>query len=402
MFILRHWPITSSAWTISLLSLLTDSTYANQPYDQEPAYRPQAYTVNVDPHFIEETRMKVSKFRNTEDVNTPAWFDGPSASEIESVARYWVEDYDWFEIQAGINANFSHFYTTVPSPSHYYNESVDLHFIHQRSERKDAIPILFLHGWPSTNLEWKKLIPGLVQPESESQPAFHVVAPDLPGYGFSPALKGSRIGVGRSEYAAIFASLMDQLGYDRYVVYSTDLGTVISMALVVDHKEHIINHVSDFYLTFVSDADQARFEANQTSPEETAYIRSSNAFFGPHSGYSAIQSTYPLSLAYALNDSPLGFLAWYYHLAQTVSDSQYSAHDLITETLLLYIPGVYNNIRSYKELFKPTGFIPDQSFTVPTSVLQFGGYSHYPELADWTYVVSRGCACLLPLTDGSV
>lgn len=383
-----HSPVSSSAWTLPFLSLLT-ATLGTNPLGKEIATcQAQPYTVNVDPAFIEETRMKASKFRTSVDTNAPAWFDGPPASEIDSIAKYWVEEYDWSAVQAGINANFSHFYTTVPPPDGHYNESVDLHFIHQRSERKDAIPILFLHGWPSTSLEWQKIIPGLVKPETDSQPAFHVVAPDFPGYGFSPALRGSRVGLGRSEYATIFASLMEQLGYDKYILYSTDLGTVVAMSLVVDYKDHIINHVSDFYLTFVSDADQARFEANQTSPEETAYIRSSNAFFGPHSGYSAIHSTYPLTLAYALNDSPVGFLAWYYHLAQSVSDRQYSAQELITETLLLYIPGVYHNIRSYKELFMPTSFIPDEKFTVPTSVLQFGGYMHYPELANWTYVVS--------------
>jgi pimeloyl-ACP methyl ester carboxylesterase len=382
-----------STWTLPLIFLLSPTLRADPANRGVDRYQPRPYTVNVDPAFIEETRMKASKFRNSVDSSAPAWFDGPPASEIESVAKYWTENYNWSAVQDEINANFSHFYTTVPPPSDRYNESVDLHFIHQRSEEENAIPILFLHGWPSTSLEWQKIIPGLVKPENDSQPAFHVVAPDFPGYGFSPAPIGSRIGLERSEYATIFASLMKQLGYDRYILYSTDLGTIVAMSLIVDYKDHVLNHVSDFLLTFVSDADQTRFEANQTSPEETAYIRSSNAFFGPHSGYSAIQSTYPLSLAYSLNDSPVGFLAWYYQLAQTASDRQYSAHELVTDTLLLYIPGVYNNIRSYKELFMPTSFIPDEKFTVPTSVLQFGGYMHYPELANWTYVVS----CIHPI-----
>jgi pimeloyl-ACP methyl ester carboxylesterase len=381
-------PISSLAWVLPLVFPLAASIDASSSSNKSPKYQPRPYTIDVDPHFIEETRMKASRFRNSVDVNTPPWFDGPPAAEIASIAKYWAEKYNWSSVQAGINANFSHFYTTVPPPSENYNETVDLHFIHQRSERKNAIPILLLHGWPSTSLEWQKIIPGLVKPNNDSQPAFHVVAPDIPGYGFSPALKGSRVGVDRKVYATIFASLMKQLGYDRYILYSTDLGTVVAMSLVVDYKEHIINHVSDFYISMVSDADQARFKANQTTPEETAYINSSNAFFGQHSGYSAIHSTYPLTLAYALNDSPVGFLAWIYHLSQGVTDFQFSAQELITDTLVLYIPGVYNNIRSYKELFSHTSFIPDEKFTVPTSVLQFGGVMHYSELANWVYVVS--------------
>jgi pimeloyl-ACP methyl ester carboxylesterase len=389
MIAFRQPAIGFSAWTLPLISLLS-TTLGAFPLDKRNAiYQPRPYTVSFDPVLIEETRVKASNFRTSTDTSAPAWFDGPPASEVNSVAKYWADEYDWSAVQDEINANFSHFYTTVPPPGDGYNETVDLHFIHQRSERKDAIPILFLHGWPSTSLEWQKIIPGLVKPDNDTQPAFHVVAPDIPGFGFSPALTGSRVGVNRKTYGSIFASLMQQLGYDRYILYSTDLGAIISMSLVVDYKSHIINHVSDFYLVFSTANDLARFAANETTPEETAYIASTNAFFGPHSAYSAIHSTYPLSIAYALNDSPVGFLAWMYQLAQTVSDKPYSAQELITDTLMLYIPGVENNIRSYKELFSQTALLPDENFTVPTSVLQFGGIGLlYPEVSNSNYVVS--------------
>jgi pimeloyl-ACP methyl ester carboxylesterase len=385
-----------SSWRLPLILLLSKTLRAFPIDENNTLYQPRPYTVSVDPVFIEETRMKASTFRSSIDINAPAWFDGPPAADIDSFATYWADEYDWSAVQEGINANFSHFYTTVPTPGNGYNETVDLHFVHQRSERKDAIPILLLHGWPSTSLEWQKIIPGLVKPDNDSQPAFHVVAPDIPGFGFSPALTGSRTSVGRKAYASIFASLMDQLGYDRYALYSTDLGAAISMSLVVDYKEHIINHVTDFYIVFVTDDDAARLEANKTTPEETAYIKSSNAFFGTHSAYSAIHSTYPLALAYAMNDSPVGFLAWLYHLAQTVSDKPYSAQEIITDTLLLYIPGVYNNIRSYKELFTQTALIPDENFTVPTSVLQFGTQGPYPEVSNANYVVGYTSLPCLP------
>ncbi|KAF2733142.1 alpha/beta-hydrolase [Polyplosphaeria fusca] len=369
-----------TAWILPFLSLITTAMS-----ETAPKYQPQPYTVNISAKFLENTWAKVGDFRNSADINAPPWFDGPPGSDIASIAKHWAEEYDWSATQAEINANFSHFYTTVPPPSANYNESVDLHFIHQRSEREDAIPIIFLHGWPSTSLEWQNVIPGLVKPDNENQPAFHVVAPDLPGFGFSPALTGSRVNFGRKEYGAVFASLMEQLGYDKYVLYSTDLGTGIAMSLIVDYKDHIINHVSDFLLTFVTPADQARFDANQTTPEETAYINSSNSFFDQHSGYSHMHRTYPLTLAYALNDSPVGFLAWIYHLGQSGSDYQLSPDYLITETLMLSLQGVYSTIRAYKELFTPTIFIPDVPFTVPTSVLQFGGWSHYAELSGMTY-----------------
>jgi pimeloyl-ACP methyl ester carboxylesterase len=353
-------------------------------------YQPRPYTVNIDPSLIELARQKASTFRPTVDTSAPAWFDGPPAAHIDDIVKYWVNEYDWPTIQSSINANFSHFYTTVPASGGAYSEPVDLHFIHQRSARPDAIPILFLHGWPSTALEWASIIPSLVAPENRTDPAFHVVAPDIPGYGFSPAMTGSRVGVSRTEHAAIFASLMQQLGYDRYAVYSTDVGTGISMALVVDYAERIIQHVTDFYAVFASADDQARYAANQTSPEESRYIASLTAFLGTHSGYSSIQSSYPLSLAYAMNDSPAGFLAWVYQLSTTMNDRPYAKADIITNTLLLWIQGVYSNIRTYKEIFSTAMFTPDSFFTVPTGVLQFGGVggATYPELASFNYVVS--------------
>jgi pimeloyl-ACP methyl ester carboxylesterase len=371
---------------LPLLPALIASSIAQPLSETSTAAQPKPYTINVDLAIIEEIRVRASIFRQTEPIDAPAWFDGPPISKINEIAQYWTEEYDWFKVQERINKNLSHFYTTIPSPGGNFasNESLELHFIHQRSKRDDAIPILFLHGWPSTSLEWEKVVLPLINPEDDSLPAFHVVAPDLPGYGFSPAPKAP--GLRAAEHATVFASLMAQLGYDRYSLYSTDAGTFVAMAFVVDYAPRIINHVTDFYLVFPSSNDIARFAANQTTPEETAYISSVNSFFTDHSTYSSISSTLPLSLAYALNDSPIGFLAWRYQLAYTLSDAEYSPDELITDTLLLYLPGVYGNIRSYKELFDIAAFAPREPFTVPTSVLQFGGLKHYQALVNLNYV----------------
>lgn len=375
-------PALSLLWAFTLLHLSPALVSAiNEP---NSTYQPRPYTIDVDPSFIEETRKKASAFRPSLDINQPAWSDGPPTSIITSLAKHWAESYDWFAVQAQINANFSHYMTTVPPPGENYNESLNIHFIHQQSKRDNAIPMLMLHGWPSTSLEWEKVIPGLVDPEDDNKPAFHIVAPDLPGYGFSPAPTAP--GLGPSEHAAVFASLMEQLGYEQYAVYSTDLGFVAALSLVVDYQPRIINHVTDFYLVFPDDADLARYAAKQTTAEETTFIGAIQAFLADHSAYSSIHSTLPLSIADALNDSPVGFLAWMYQLVFTVSDQAYTATELITQALLLYIPGVYGNIRSYKELYGH--FAPEKNKTVPTSVLQFGNTSAYPELDGFNYVVS--------------
>lgn len=376
------------AWACILLGTLSKAVPV--PNTDDSACQARPYTINVDPSFIEQTQLKVSSFRPTLDIQQPAWSDGPPTSNITELARYWDEEYDWFAVQDRLNEEFDHYSTTVPAPGGNYHDPLDIHFIHQKGEREDAIPLLMLHGWPSTSLEWETIIPGLVDPQDDSKTAFHVVAPDLPGFGFSPA--PITPGLGPSEHAAAMASLMHQLGYDRYAVYSTDLGFVVALALVPDYAPQIINHVTDFYFVLPNATDLERFAANQTTSEENQYITSVNAFFTNHSAYSAIHSTLPLSIAHALNDSPVGFLAWMWQLVYTVSDELYSASELITQALLLYIPGVYGNIRSYKELFPTLQALADglvEQSAVPTSVLQFGGLNGYPVLQYANFAVSK-------------
>ena len=367
---------------------------------RSPKYTPRPYNIDVDQQLIEQTRQKAASFRPSVDIDEPAWTDGPPTSEILSIAKFWVDEYSWSKVQDQINANFSHFMTTVPPPGANYDRPLDIHFIHQRSARSDAIPMLMLHGWPSTSLEWEKVIKPLVDPDDESQPAFHIVAPDYPGFGFSPAPTAP--GLGPAESGAIFASLMEQLGYDKYALYSTDLGWIAALGLLSQYESRIINHVTDFYFVLPNATDTARFAANETTPGETRYITGVNVFFTNHSAYSSIHSTLPLSIADALNDSPVGFLAWMYQLVYTVSDKPYSAEQLITEALLLYLPGVYGNIRSYKEIFPAIQLVADGEFpttNVPTSVLQFGGFSSYPGLEGTTFAVSQSSILTQSLPD---
>ncbi|KAJ5022771.1 Alpha/Beta hydrolase protein [Bipolaris maydis] len=374
-----------STLAIALLSVVDRGAYASEA--DSSSYRPRPYIINVSPSFIEDTRLKASLFRPSQDISTPAWFDGAPTSVIAPLAKYWAEDYDWFKEQDRINSDFSHFIIKIPKVSTKYNHSEDLHFIHQRSPRDDAIPLLMLHGWPSTSLEWEKVIPDLVNPQNESAPAFHVVAPDVPGFGFSLA-PTTAPGFDASVYAAVFASLMQQLGYSRYALYSTYLGFVVALKMVVEYKAQIINHITDLYTVFATASDLARYAANATTKEETAYITSINAYNNEFSAYARVHSTLPLSIAHALSNSPVGALAWIYQLLYQAGDQNDTDTEIITRTMLLYIPGLYGNIRAYKELFSVQNYMPDQTYTVPTSVLRFGGTTRYPIQTNLNYVVS--------------
>lgn len=292
--------MVSAAWQCALLLTVWSSASAQAV---KPRIRP--YEINVDASLIEATRQKAQGFRPTIDIDQPTWTDGPPSSNVTELARFWAEEYDWSAEQSHMNEAFDHFMATTPPPGGNYSESVDIHFIHQRSRRGDAINMLMLHGWPSTSMEWEKVIPGLVSPGDNSKPAFHVVAPDLPGYGFSPAPVAP--GLGPNEHATVFADLMRQLGYQRWVIYSTDLGFAVGLAQVMGYEANIINHITDFYYAIPNATDFELFAAGQTTPEETAFIASVAAFMQDHTAYSALHSTLPLSIAHALNDSPLDF-----------------------------------------------------------------------------------------------
>ncbi len=265
-----------------------------------------------------------------------------------------------------------------------YKGTLDVHFIHERSNRSDATPLLMLHGWLSTSQERKDVILSLVRPETATDPAFHIIAPNLPGYGFSSTPTAP--GMGCNEHTVLFANLMAALNYFSYAFYSTDLGFYIAQQLVRKYEDRILNHVTDFYLVSPNSTNIARYIANQTTPEESAYIAALNAGSANHLSYSAVHREASLSVAHALNNSPVGFLAWMYEVVYRDSDQKYTYEELITQAMLLWIPGVYGNTRSYREI---EGSVGDWNKTkLPTSVLQFGGIDGYNDTEAFSYVVS--------------
>jgi hypothetical protein len=318
---------------------------------------PQPFKISVDPAFIEQSLAKVKMYRPSRDVSEQWTNEGPARANITQLASDWVEDYNWFDIEEQINTNFSHFATTVPG-SAGYKYPIPLHFVHERSSEVNAIPLLLLHGWPSTHLEWSKVIDPLTS-QSERNVSFHIVAPDLPGFGFSPA--PTHPGMGAPEMAGAFNSLMHQLGYDRYGVASTDIGWEVAIGMVQNFESNIIGHFTDFFLATPNATDLARFENNQTTAEENTFILGMNAWESSHAAYAIVHSQKPLALALAMSDSPVGFAGWVWDLQYIVSYYPPTTEQHITNTMMLWIQGTYGSFRSYleilakvrKEVFKP-------------------------------------------------
>ena len=226
-----------------------------------------------------------------------------------------------------------------------------LHFVHHRSSRGDAIPLLFIHGWPGSFLEVSNIIDRLTNPPNSSLPAFHVVAPSIPGFGFSPAPQ--RVGFGPTEAAESFHALMLQLNYSKYVIQGGDFGGVILRYQANLYPKNVISALSNFWIIQPGDDDMRRLAEGETSEDEVAYINSLEKYIHQNSGYRLIQQTDPLTAAYAVTDSPLGNALWMYSLMETVVDPAVFAwklDEIITWSMMYYIQGPYGGMRLYKEM----------------------------------------------------
>lgn len=247
------------------------------------------------------------------------------------------------------------FTTTVNAkPYSEYEEHVPLHFVHHRSSRSDAIPLLFIHGWPGSFLEVKNLLEPLTNPCDASLPAFHVVAPSIPGFGFSPAPASPLFGPRAAGEA--FNNLMHQLNYTHYVIQGGDLGGFINRFMASSHPESVLSVLSNFWLVQPNSTDFTRYYAGNTTDDETYVIEEFWNFENKSSGYRFEQQTQPLQIGYAMTDSPIGFAMYIYEfMFLTVQNYVWSAKELITWTLMYWIQGPYAGFRFYKESVNVSG-----------------------------------------------
>jgi pimeloyl-ACP methyl ester carboxylesterase len=240
------------------------------------------------------------------------WNRGVPLGYLRELADYWRTGYDWRAQEALLNG-YPQFTTEI--------DGQRIHFLHVRSDRADAKPLMLTHGYPSSVAEFLQVIEPLVDP-AEGQ-AFHVVVPSLPGYGFSTPLAGTGWTMGRM--ARAWAELMRRLGYRRYGVHGGDIGGGVSGMVAGLDSEHVIGvHVVTDPMTAASVATfipglADRLDGND--PVDKLILERMDAFKNEHSGYLAIQNSRPQTIGYGLVDSPLLQLAW-------IADSVYEWTDL--------------------------------------------------------------------------
>lgn len=283
-------------------------------------------------------------------------------SQAQRLAEYWRTGYDWREQEARLN-DLPQFTTTI--------DGQNVHFIHLRSKREDALPLLLVHGWPGSVVEFMKVY----RPLAES---FHVVAPSIPGYGFSGPTNEAGWDVKR--IAAAFAELMRRLGYSRYGTQGGDWGSAITRQLGLIDSEHVVgSHYNTLAATPSGDPD----EMKSLTERERTFLERGARFQQQGSGYYMIQGSRPQTLAYGLTDSPAGLLAWIAEKFTEWSDpsSVIDRDQMLTNISVYWFTGTANSAaRLYAEFARSGGgWGKVEPSTVPTGVAQFP-YEIFPPI----------------------
>jgi pimeloyl-ACP methyl ester carboxylesterase len=232
------------------------------------------------------------------------------------------------------------------------------------SSRADATPLLLTHGWPGSIVEYLDVIAPLTEPASADQPAFHLVIPSLPGFGFSGPTRST--GWNQSRTARAWAELMRRLGYDRYGAVGNDAGSMISPELGRIDREHVIGvHVTQLF-SFPT-GDPAEFAG--LTETDLAALDHLKWFYDTMFSFNVLHSQQPQTLAFALADSPVGLLAWNAQLFGESLDPDF----ILANVAIYWLTGTSGSaIRFYYE-DAHTEQQPKEPTTAPTGLAMFAG-----------------------------
>jgi epoxide hydrolase len=260
------------------------------------------FRVDVVSADLDDLRDRLTRTRWIGEVPGAGWSRGVPLGYLKDLAGYWAGGYDWRKQEAALN-QFPQYTTTI--------DGQRVHFLHARSPESAALPLVITHGYPGSVVEFMNMIGPLTDPRAhggDPADAFHVVAPSLPGFGFSvPAEPGW----GQSQIARAWATLMSRLGYERYVAQGGDIGAgVTGMLGGVDPERVVAVHVNTDWTALSLIEGLLPDDVPDLSEAERERLEQLRVYANEGRGYLQIQGTRPQTLGYALNDSPVGQLAW--------------------------------------------------------------------------------------------
>jgi len=291
------------------------------------------FKVNISDQIIKDIYDKVKKYPWHEMPNDGGWEYGTNLDYMKEISKYWVNEFDWRKHEAEIN-KYSNFTTEV--------DDIDIHFIHEKGSGSKPMPLIIIHGWPGTIVEFLHIIEKLAHPErfgGKEEDAFDVVVPSLPGFGFSG--RPSRP-IGPRKMASIFNSLMTEvLGYKKYIAQGGDFGATIATWLAYDFPKTCAAIHINILIVRHPDGPQTKEEKEWEERFEREQLM--------ENGYRTQQATKPQTLSYAMMDSPVGVAAWIIEKMRGWSDiknndieSVYSKDTLLSNIMVYLVTKTFN------------------------------------------------------------
>ena len=292
----------------------------------DPAVTPFTYHAPQDA--LDDLTQRLADARWPESEPVGDWSQGVPLAKLRALVEYWRTDYDWRRCEATLNG-FDQYRTEI--------DGLNFHFLHVRSRHANALPILITHGWPGSVIEFFKIIEPLTNPTAhggQAQDAFHVIAPSLPGFGFSD--KPAERGWNADRIARAWAELMQRLGYDRYVAQGGDWGSVVTTEMARQRTVGLAAiHLN---MPFVIPHP---VPTQGLSAEEQRAVDSYQRFLSDGFGYFHLQATRPQTIGYALTDSPVGHAAWIYEKFHAWTDNDGDPEDALTCDEMLDVITLY-------------------------------------------------------------
>lgn len=337
--------------------------------DADGAARIEPSRVDVDRGVIADLRDRLHRTRWFDGLDGSGWEYGTDVAYLRELCDYWATDFDWYAVQDRFNG-FDQVATHV--------EGQRIHAFHQRSPRADATPLLLIHGWPGSVIEFIDVIGPLSDPDAHGAPgapAFHVVCPSIPGYGFSGPTHARGWDIRRISSA--MDTVMQRLGYRQYAGAGGDWGSNILTDLARSDRAASLTAL---HLTMPTGLPPARGEVEELDEFERASLAHwDHAVATGRVNHVNTNTFRPHTMAVGVNDSPAGLLSWLVDMCRSFTVYEGDVETALTRDQLLANATIYwatgtiaSAMRLYREWAAQKAADPTPPFvTVPVSVSIF-------------------------------
>lgn len=306
--------------------------------------KPATFRIEIPEKRVDELRRRLIETSWPGDFGNDDWRYGVEQEWLRDMVEYWANDFDWRAQEAQMNA-LPQFRVVI--------DGMPIHFMHIRSGRKGAVPLILTHGWPWSFWDWRDLAQNLAS--SNAGPAFDIVVPSLPGVAFSSPL--TKTGMNPREIAKIWVKLMvDVLGYERFAAAGGDWGSAVTAELGHAHSERIL--AIHLCTPLLPGFDPTKVGVKDFAPDEQWMLARIGESIPLITSHFMVHATDPQTLAYALADSPVGTAAWLWERRRAWSDCDGDVVALHGRDFLCTLASLYwltntigSSLRIYKEQF---------------------------------------------------